>query len=42
MRENQIVINTGDLRGQLLVDVLMADLMENKEELAETVLPAAA
>lgn len=41
MRENQIIIHTGDLRGQLLADVLMKDLMENKEELAETELVAA-
>lgn len=30
MRNQQIKINTGDLRGALLVDVLMADLMENQ------------
>ena len=42
MRENQVIIHTGDLRGQLLVDVLMKDLMENKEELAGTVLADAA
>lgn len=41
MRENQVIIHTGDLRGQLLVDVLMKDLMENKEELAEPALAAA-
>lgn len=42
LRENRIVIQTGDLRGQLLADVLMADLMENREEPAGTSLPAAA
>ena len=42
MRENQVIIRTGDLRGQLLVDVLMKDLMENKEELAGTALADAA
>ena len=42
MRENQVIIHTGDLRGQLLVDVLMKDLMENKEELAGTALADAA
>ena len=42
MRENQVVIYTGDLRGQLLVDVLMADLMENQEEAAEDVSQTAA
>lgn len=36
MRENRVIINTGDLRGQLLVDVLLADLMENSKE-TETV-----
>lgn len=29
MREGQVKINYGDLRGELLVDVLLADLMEN-------------
>ncbi|MCI9071946.1 MAG: hypothetical protein HFH80_03920, partial [Lachnospiraceae bacterium] len=38
MRENQVIIHTGDLRGRLLVDVLMEDLMENKEEPAEAAL----
>lgn len=31
MRRDRVTINTGILRGQLLVDVLMADLMENEE-----------
>lgn len=31
MRRDQVRINTGDLRGRLLADVLMADLMENEE-----------
>ena len=39
LRENQIIIH---LRGQILADVLMKDLMENKEELAETALAEAA
>jgi hypothetical protein len=29
LRENKAIIHTGDFAGQLLVDVLMADLMEN-------------
>lgn len=35
LKNDRITINTGHLRGQLLVDVLMADLMENNEEAAE-------
>lgn len=31
MKRDQVRIRTGDLRGHLLVDVLMADLMENEE-----------
>lgn len=42
MREKQVVINTGHLRGQLLVDLLLADLMENLVQAAETRLPVAA
>ncbi len=42
MRENQVIIHTGDLQGRLLADVLMKDLMENKEALAEPVLAGAA
>lgn len=38
LRENQVIINTGYLRGHLLVDVLMADLMETEE----TTVPALA
>lgn len=34
MQKDRVRINTGDLRGKLLVDVLMADLMEQKEETA--------
>lgn len=41
MRSQQVRINTGDLRGALLVDVLMADLMENPETEAAS-LPVAA
>ena len=32
MREKRVTINTGDLRGELLVDVLLADLMDNSVE----------
>lgn len=42
LQENQIVINTGELRGSMLVDVLMADLMENKDVGSMESLPAAA
>ena len=42
LREDQIVINMGDLKGRLLVDILTADLMENKAAPAGTVLPEAA
>jgi len=31
LRENQVIINVGELAGKLLIDVLMADLMENTE-----------
>lgn len=41
LRENQVVINTGYLRGHLLVDVLMEDLMET-EEVTMPALPVAA
>lgn len=41
LQENQVIINTGELQGSKLVDVLIADLMENSEtEVA--LLPAAA
>lgn len=33
LREDQVIIHTGDLSGKLLADVLLADLMENKEHL---------
>ena len=42
LRENQIIINTGELRGSKLVDVLMEDLLENQEVNAVAALPAAA
>lgn len=42
LRENQVIINTGHLRGHLLVDVLMEDLMETKESATIPALPAAA
>ena len=32
MRRDRVIINAGELRGRMLVDVLMADLMENQEE----------
>jgi len=32
MRRDHVRIHTGKLQGRLLVDVLMADLMENEEE----------
>ena len=32
MRRDRLIIHTGALQGKLLVDVLMADLMENNEE----------
>lgn len=34
LREEQKIIHTGELRGKLLVDVLLADLMENADVLA--------
>lgn len=42
LREDRVVIHTGDLRGQLLVDVLMADLMENTKHSSMSALPEAA
>lgn len=42
LKEDRVVINMGDFQGQLLADVLMADLMENKEGTEEAVLSAAA
>ena len=42
LRENQVIINTGHLRGHLLVNVLMEDLMETKESATIPALPAAA
>ena len=42
LRENQVIINTGHLRGHLLVDVLTEDLMETKESATIPALPAAA
>ena len=40
LKKDRITINTGHLQGQLLADVLMADLMENNEEVAEVVAAA--
>lgn len=42
MRKDRVVIHTGHLAGQLLADVLLADLMENEEVLQPQALPAAA
>ncbi len=42
LQEDRVVISMGDLRGQLLADVLMADLMENKEGIVGDAIPAAA
>lgn len=42
LRENQVIINTGYLRGHLLVDVLMEDLMDTKENTVMYALPEAA
>lgn len=42
LQENRVIINTGELRGSRLVDVLMADLMENPDVQQGTALPAAA
>lgn len=45
LQKDGVVIHTGNLQGQLLADVLMADLMENpenKEKAAQAEMPAAA
>lgn len=42
MRKDRVVIHTGHLAGHLLADVLLADLMENKEVMQEQEFPAAA
>lgn len=42
MRKDRVVIHTGHLAGQLLAEVLLADLMENKEVLQCQGIPAAA
>lgn len=42
LREDQVIIHTGHLCGHLLVDVLMADLMEATENVPVPVLTAAA
>lgn len=41
MKKDRVVIHTGHLAGHLLADVLLADLMENKEVVQQE-LPAAA
>ena len=40
LRNDQVIIHTGDLAGQLLVDVLLADLMENPAGQEDASLPA--
>lgn len=42
MRKDCVIIHTGHLAGQLLAEVLLADLMENKEVLQCQAVPAAA
>ena len=42
MQKDRVVIHTGHLAGQLLAEVLLADLMENKEVLQCQGVPAAA
>ena len=42
MQKDRVVIHTGHLAGQLLAEVLLADLMENKEVLQCQGIPAAA
>lgn len=42
MKKDRVVIHTGHLAGHLLADVLLADLMENKEVVQRQELPAAA
>ena len=42
MKKDRVVIHTGHLAGHLLADVLLADLMENKEVVQPQELPAAA
>lgn len=42
LRANNTIINTGYLQGQPLVDVLLADLLENSETIPEPALPIAA
>lgn len=42
LQKDGVLIHGGDLQGQLLADVLMADLMENKEKAAQAEMPAAA
>ena len=42
MQKDRVIIHTGHLAGCLLADVLLADLMENKEVMQQQELPAAA
>ena len=39
MKKDRVVIHTGHLAGHLLADVLLADLMENKEVVQQQELP---
>ena len=42
LKKDRVIIHTGHLAGRLLVDVLMADLMENIDSIQAPVLAAAA
>ncbi|MBP1736761.1 MAG: hypothetical protein H6Q60_642 [Oscillospiraceae bacterium] len=42
LKNDRVIIHTGHLAGRLLVDVLLADLMENTETLPAQEIPAAA
>lgn len=42
MKKDRVIIHTGHLAGKLLVDVLMADLMENTDSIQSPALAAAA
>lgn len=42
LQKDGVIIRAGDLQGRPLADVLLADLMEQNEELAQAVLPDAA
>ena len=42
LKKDRVIIHTGHLAGKLLVDVLMADLMENTDSIQSPALAAAA